>query len=433
MSDHKIDAEFIGKLTEARIAARKEVETNDYYGHAPEARMANFSAGIENGLGGDVGKYLGMLDPETVFLIVDELVVRRRRMRNIRTMADYDLGGEDLAPVVLPTEYVESFTDPESALAKFLKCDSAVVIPKPDVKFQVGDQWVGIEDFTEVRNVLGGWLESSLGFEDQVDHLRLTLGGLAREVTERFDAREVNLQSCAAGLRGQRNVEKERADALQVEIENYTEANQSLTKAIEKWVESNAALTQQRDAILGRIIDWENAYRDGKTFGGGDLVSRVSDLINGYGQLYQQLARSTDVLKAQNDELDAFRDSDASTEAGELLREVDVLGAYLKYPVRETETETRLEIVKAALTKIEEQDELIGTLQRALVAAQSGQPRRPTGMREESEKVTGSEGQPLATWFEKVFKDLHDVADPERLPKLGGPLDEMLRHLFDKK
>ena len=102
MSGHKIDAEFIGKLNDARIAAHKEVETNTYYGHSPEARMANFSAGVENGLGGDVGKFLGMLDPETVFLIVDELVVRRRRMRNIRSIADYDLEGQAdiLTPVV---------------------------------------------------------------------------------------------------------------------------------------------------------------------------------------------------------------------------------------------------------------------------------------------------------------------------------------------
>ena len=401
MSDHKIDAGFLSRLQAARIAAREEVQGSSYYGFDPERRMSSFADSIENGLGGDVGKFLGMLDPDTVSRLVNELAYAMRSLKHVHRLTEHAINFDpEIAPVALPTECVESFGTPESALAKILKCDSAVVIPNPDanLKARVGELERENADLKEQRD------DYQSAYRTAADTNRQW------EKTSETFAKD-------------RDAEKERADALQVEIENYTEANQSLTKAIEKWVESNAALTQQRDAILGRIIDWENAYRDGRTFGGGDLVSRVSDLINGYGSLHQSVVNANTVLKSQNDELDAFRELGASPEAAELLREVDVLGAYLKYPAREAEAETRLEIVKAALTKIEEQDELIGTLQRALVAAQNGQPRRPTGAQGWSEGIT--ENHPIMTWFEKEF-----------VKRLCADLDldlDKMRRLFDKK
>lgn len=405
MSGHKIDSEFIGKLTEARIAAHKEVETNTYYGHTPEARMANFSAGIENGLGGDVGKYLGMLDPETVFLIIDELVVRRRRMRNIRTMADYDLGAEPAA-----TETEDSTPVMAEVLEKMSKSPSAMVIPNPDVKFQVGDQWVGIDDFTEVRNVLGEWLESN--YRSTVDHRRLTVGGLAREVVERFDAREAGLRGGTGELRQQLSACRDEVEHQKDLVETYKEAAETSNEAVKTSAETTKMLLDERLAIMERITDWENAYQGGIAIE-SDLTSRVAQLINAYGSLYQGATEADKAHRGQD----------------ELLREVDVLGAYLKYPVRETETDTRLEIVKAALTKIEEQDELIGTLQRALVAAQSGQPRRPreTTIKAEDAKqgAKPTETEQLVDWAKKVMVNA-DFADPK------VTLDRLLQHMFGK-
>ncbi|WGH21905.1 hypothetical protein SEA_TROGGLEHUMPER_21 [Rhodococcus phage Trogglehumper] len=169
--------------------------------------------------------------------------------------------------------------------------------------------------------------------------------------------------------------------------------------------ETNRGLIEERTGILQRIMDWERVYQAGDR-DHDDLTLRIAALINGYGSLYQSVVKANNVLKSQNDELDAFRELGASPETVELLREVDVLGAYLKYPARENETETRLEIVKAALTKVEEQDELIGTLQRALVAAQSGQPRRPEGFKtwakSDTEPVDPPPAEPLPTWDERL-------------------------------
>lgn len=399
MSDHKIDAEFIGKLTEARIAAHKEVETNTYYGDTPEASMANFSTGIENGLGGDVGKFLGMLDPETVFLIVDELMVRRRRMRNIRSLADYELGGE-------PEDSALSIMSLRSMLESMPKSPGATVIPNPDVKFQVGDQWVGIDDFTEVRNVLGGWLESA--YRESVNHHRLSIGGLAREVVERFDVREASLRGGAGELRQKLSACRSEADHQKYLAEAYKEAAETSNEAVKTSAETTKALLDERLAIMERITDWENAYQGGIGIE-SDLTSRVAQLINAYGSLYQGAVEADKGHRGQD----------------ELLREVDVLGAYLKYPARENETETRLEIVKAALTKIEEQDELIGTLQRALVAAQSGQPRRPEGFKtwakSTTEPVEPPPAEPLPTWDEK----LNSLID--------GAAKGLVKYVLDKK
>lgn len=370
MSDHKIDAEFIGELNAARIAAHKEVEINGYYGHTPEVRMANFSAGIENGLGGDVGKFLGMLDPETVFLIVDELVVRRRRMRNIRTMADYELGGQ--ADVPTPNPLLG-----EALMQEMLKSNTAVVIPNDDAE--------------EARGVL----EMCLGQGPST----LTLADLARAVMDDQSGRVVALRSELSETKEQRD--------------NYKQATQDLTSAVDRWAETSQSMAEERTAILGRIIDWENAYQGG-VHQLDDLPGRIAGLINAYGALYQGAAEADKAHRGQD----------------ELLREVDVLGAYLKYPVRETETETRLEIVKAALTKIEEQDELIGTLQRALVAAQSGQPRRPTGMREEpgdaKQGAKPTEAEQLVDWAKKVMANAPLAADKKMT------IDRLLQHMFGK-
>lgn len=329
MFDHKIDAEFIDKLTDARIAAHKEVEANTYYGFDPATRLGNFADSIENGLGGDVGKFLGMLDPETVFLIVDELVVRRRRMRNIRGLADYDLGYQ----ADIPSPVVS-------------KSGTAVVIPDDNSA-------VLRAEILDLKKERGHWK------------------GLADTYKESFETSNETVKTSSETVKG---------------------------------------LLEERLAIMERITDWENAYQGGIGIE-SDLTSRIAQLINAYGALYQSACEADKAHRGQD----------------ELLREVDVLGAYLKNPARETEAETRQMAVKAALTKIEEQDETIGALQQALVAAQSGQPRRPRGF-----TATGSESQPVTTWFEKVFKDLHDATDLERMPKLNGPLDEMLRRLFEK-
>ena len=359
MSGHKIDAEFIGKLTEARIAAQKEVETNTYYGHTPEARMVNFSAGIENGLGGDVGKFLGMLDPETVFLIVDELVVRRRRMRNIRTMADYDLEGQ----ADVPTPMVS-------------KSGTAVVIPNDDAE--------------EARGVL----EMCLGQGPST----LTLAVLARAVMNDHAGRVIALRSEISETKEQRD--------------NYKQATQDLTAAVDRWAESCQSMAEERTAIMKRVTDWENAYQGSRAIE-ADLTSRVAQLINAYGSLYQSACEADKAHRGQD----------------ELLREVDVLGAYLKNPARETEAETRQMAVKAALTKIEEQDETIGALQQALVAAQSGQPRRPRGftIKPEGAKqgAQPTEAEQLVEWAKKVMGNA-DFADPK------VTLDRLLQHMFGK-
>lgn len=327
MSDHKIDAEFIGKLTEARIAAHKEVETNTYYGDTPEASMANFSTGIENGLGGDVGKFLGMLDPETVFLIVDELMVRRRRMRNIRSLADYDLGYQ----ADIPSPVVS-------------KSGTAVVIPDDNSA-------VLRAEILDLKKERGHWK------------------GLADTYKESFETSNETVKTSSETVKG---------------------------------------LLEERLAIMERITDWENAYQGGIGIE-SDLTSRIAQLINAYGALYQSACEADKAHRGQD----------------ELLREVDVLGAYLKYPARETETETRLEIVKAALTKIEEQDELIGTLQRALVAAQNGQPRRPEGFKtsakSDTEPVEPPPAGPVSTWDEK----LNSLID--------GAAKGLVKYVLDKK
>lgn len=359
MFDHKIDAEFIDKLTDARVAACKEVETSAYFGSDPKTWMSDFADNIEGALGGDVGKFLGMLDPETVYLIVDELMVRRRRMRNIRALADYDLGYQaDIpAPVVS-------------------KSGTAVVIPNDDAE--------------EARGVL----EMCLGQGPST----LTLAGLARAVMDDHAGRVIALRSEVSETKEQRD--------------NYKQATQDLTAAVDRWAESCQSMAEERTAIMKRITDWENAYQGSRTIE-ADLTSRVAQLINAYGSLYQSACEADKAHRGQD----------------ELLREVDVLGAYLKNPARETEAETRQMAVKAALTKIEDQDETIGALQQALVAAQSGQPRRPRGftIKPEGAKqgAQPTEAEQLVEWAKKVMGNA-DFADPK------VTLDRLLQHMFGK-
>lgn len=186
------------------------------------------------------------------------------------------------------------------------------------------------------------------------------------------------------------------------------EAFETSNETVKASGDTTKMLFDERLAIMERITDWENAYRGGIGVE-SDLTSRVAQLINAYGALYQAAAEADKAHRGQD----------------ELLREVDVLGAYLKYPTRETETETRLGIVKAALTKIEEQDELIGTLQRALVAAQSGQPRRPEGFKtwaeSDTEPVEPPPAEPVSTWDEK----LNSLID--------GAAKGLVKYVLDKK
>ena len=281
-------------------------------------------------------------------------------MRNIHGLADYDLGGQ----ADIPTPVVS-------------KSGTAVVIPSDDVE--------------EARGVL----EMCLGQGPST----LTLAGLARAVMDDHAGRVIEYRREVADLKKDRGLWKDLADT-------YKESFETSNEAVKTSSETVKGLLDERLAIMERITDWENAYQ-GRRAIEADLTSRVAQLVNAYGSLYQSACEADKAHRGQD----------------ELLREVDVLGAYLKNPARETEAETRQMAVKAALTKIEEQDETIGALQQALVAARNGQPRRPTGAQGWSEGIT--ENHPIMTWFEKEF-----------VKRLCADLDldlDKMRRLFDKK
>lgn len=360
----KLKKKYLKHLKALAQTAKIEVENSDYFG----ADSRDYAQGVENGLGGDVGKFAGALTPEVVVDLVDTILGLRQLRDRVHTLTRSSAG---------------EYTD----LADWMSASSS------QYHYSLHTQEPQVLDIVKER-------DAQIAKNAELVSRTLELEG---EVAHWREVAELN-----------------------------REAFETSNETVKMSGDTTKGLLDERLAIMERITDWENAYQDGR-HELDDLPGRIASLINGYGSLHQSVVKANNVLKKQNDELDAFRQFDASPETVELLREVDVLGAYLKYPARENETETRLEIVKAALTKVEEQDELIGTLQRALVAAQSGQPRRPEGFKTWAKSTTEdtpqdsapTEVDPLVDWAKRVARNIESV-DPK------ATFESLLLHMFGK-
>lgn len=337
MTTQVIDEKFLVKLRDRGLAARREVLNNSYFGTKPEGRLKNFADSIEGGLGGDVGLFLGMLEPDVVNDMVRHIWNYRSKLGRIHRLSgdEFDEGPMDEGAAMLD---------------KLLRSGGPIMIPLDD------SQQAKLDQLTAANN----------------------------QLAEKLGATQKALDESVAELQAVH----QRVDELKTENAKLQSDSNIENASIRSLMENEGTLVSLINAVVDQVDAWEGAYLDSPE-NLDSLVARVRRLIDKYGSLnidYNEvstergrIAQSCGVLHEQITialrQRDEWRgELDLSEKALEELSEsVDVLGAYLNHP--HAASESRLETIKSAMSALEDRDETIEALHRALRSAQ-GQPRR---------------------------------------------------------
>lgn len=331
-------------------AAKDDVESSSYFNNS----LDNWKDGMINAIGdGPAAQLAATMSPDIVLGMIQLLGSREDKLRHIHMlsegMADVDvrptLGHVYMDPAAMQA-HLNSNTGPVK-IDKTLRSGNAVILPQDPKRDEIqrvlaaNDQLQARVHELEVEN-------AKLSYDSDIENQ--TVKDLMRDKKSLAD----RLEYATA-----------QADAQQAEIENLNSSMNSATETIAIWEESNQVLSADVSQSLAYITSWASAYRNDGLLDGLRLPELVNEIVNGYGALFMSLSDANAALGRATDRLERTL---------EMIREIDILGAYVKRAPHENE-EDRLETLKAVLARIEDQDDTIEALHRALRNAQ-GQPRR---------------------------------------------------------